>query len=338
MSRNGVRTTEPPGAAGIVGGSPAMRRVRERIARVAPTGSTVLITGDPGVGKELVARTIHGGSRRAGLPFVSSSGAGLEAFLDPDPFGRETPAFGGGAPEPGTLFLTDVGETSPALQLALLRFLKEQRFRRTAGAGGDETAALPRIVAATTRNLARMVENGDFRRDLFHRISVFGIHLPPLGARRQDVLPLARHFVARFAREARRDLRGLSPAAERVLESHAWPGNVGELESVVERAVVLEGSNRVEAESLEMTAAPRADRPSEAPAGGGAAAVDQPRDSPADRLPDSGFVLERHVQNLEREYLARALRQAGGVKVRAAGLLGMSFRSFRYYARKYGLG
>lgn len=341
MSRNdvrGVRAVDPPGASGIVGGSPAMRRVRERIARVAPTGSTVLITGDPGVGKELVARTIHGGSRRAGLPFVGLSGASLEAILDPDPFARETPAFGGGASEPGTLFLTDVGEASPALQLALLRLLKEQRFRRTAGAGGDETAAPPRIVAATTRNLARLVENGDFRRDLFHCIGVFGIHVPPLGARRQDVLPLARHFVARFAREMRRDLRGLSPAAERVLEAHAWPGNVGELESVVERAVVLERSNRVEAESLEMTAAPVPDRPSEAPAGGGSAAVDHPPDSPADRLPDSGFVLERHVRNLEREYLARALRQAGGVKVRAAGLLGMSFRSFRYYVRKYDLG
>lgn len=350
MSRNGergVRALDPPGAGGIVGDSPAMRGVRERIARVAPTGSTVLITGDPGVGKELVARTIHGGSRRAGLPFVGLSGASLEAILDPDPFGRETSAFGAGArgrsglgpvSEPGTLFLTDVGEASPAQQLALLRFLKEQRFRRTAGAGGDETAAPPRVVAATTRNLARMVAEGDFRRDLFHCISVFGIHLPPLCARRQDVLPLARHFVARFARETRRDLRGLSPAAERVLEAHAWPGNVSELESVVERAVVLEGSNRVEAASLEMIAAPAPDRPSEAPAAGGSAAVDHPHDSPADRLPDSGFVLERHVRNLEREYLARALRQAGGVKVRAAGLLGMSFRSFRYYARKYDLG
>ena len=352
MSRNdtgGERAREPWGAYDIVGDSPQMRRTRERIVRVAPADATVLLAGEPGVGKELCARAIHGRSRRSALPFVAVRvETAPEAFLDPEPFRRGTSVAGGAADgrqgrdamaEPGTLFLADVGEMDEARQLSLLRFLKERRFRRTsggAGAGGRDAGV--RIVAATSRNLARMVENGDFRGDLFYRLSVFNLHVPPLRARRQDILPLARHFVERFAREAGRDLRGFSPAAERALEAHVWPGNVSELESVVERAVVLERANRVEAESLELGGAPGPGRRAEAPRPAGSAAVGHPDEAPADPLPDSGFVLERHVRDLEREYLARALRQAGGVKVRAADLLGMSFRSFRYYAKKYDLG
>ncbi len=352
MSENDVRgawTREPRGAYDIVGDSPQMRRIRERIARVAPTDSTVLITGDLGVGKELAAREIHRCSRRAALPFAVVSGDALpEAILDSESVGHETSDVGGARgrrgrvenAEPGTLFLTDIGEMGPAMQLALLRFLKERRFRRMSDrtGGTDEKVAAARIVAATTRNLARAVEDGDFRRDLFYRVNVFTLHVPPLHARREDILPLARHFVERFAREAGRDLRGFSPAAERALETHAWPGNVSELENVVERAVALEASNRVQVESLELDAAPGPDRRPELLPGGEAAAVQYPHEAPGDRLPESGFVLERHVRSLEREYLAQALQQAGGVKVRAAGLLGMSFRSFRYYAKKYDLG
>ena len=347
MSRNdadGARARERWGAHDIVGDSPQMQRTRDRIARVAPTDATVLIAGEPGVGKELCARAIHGRSGRSALPFVAvrvETASGT--ILEPEPPCRETsPAGGAGRDamaEPATLFLADVGEMNEARQLSLLRFLKERRFRRASGgAVAGARNATVRIVAATTRNLASMVENGDFREDLFHRLSVFNLHLPPLRARRQDIVPLARHFVERFAREAGRDLRGLSPAAERALEAHAWPGNVSELESVVERAVVLERTNRIEAESLELGdapgPAPRA--PARRPAVPTAAG--RPDEASADRLPDSGFVLERHVRDLERDYLARALRQAGGVKVRAAGLLGMSFRSFRYYAKKYDLG
>ena len=173
---------------------------------------------------------------------------------------------------------------------------------------------------------------------------------------------MARHFVERFARETGRDLRGLSPAAERSLEARAWPGNVAELENVVERAAVLEASDRVQADGLELDDAPRPDRgpdsrpraPAsgagssarsrgpdrgpESPARGGAAGAGRAPRAPGEPLPESGFVLEKHVRDLERDYLARALHQAGGVKVRAAGLLGMSFRSFRYYAKKYDLG
>lgn len=342
MSRNdarGAAPRKPTGAYRMVGESPQLRSIRERTARVAPTGATVLITGDLGVGKELVARAIHHGSRRAALPFVGVSGNALpEAILDPDSVREGRPGRAAAA-EPGTLFLADVGEMDAASQAALLRFLKERRFRRAReGAGGEAEPAAARIVAATTRNLARLVEDGGFRRELFYCLSVFSIHVPPLGARRQDIVPLARHFVERFARESGRGPRGLSPAAEGILETHAWPGNVSELENVIERAAVLEVSSRVQAENLELDDGPGPDRRAESPPREGAAAAGRPDRTPVEPLPESGFVLERHVRDLEREYLARALHQAGGVKVRAAGLLGMSFRSFRYYAKKYDLG
>ena len=343
MSRSdpyGAGPREPRGSYDIVGDSPQMQSVRERIARVAPTGSAVVITGDLGVGKELVARAIHHGSERAALPFVGLSGNILpETILDPD-LGREGWPGRVATAEPGTLFLADIEGMSPARQAALLRFLKERRFRRKGdrAGGGQGKIATARIVMATTRNLPRMVEDGRFRRDLFYCASVFPIHVPPLSARRQDIVPLARHFVERYARETGRDLRGFSPAAERILETHAWPGNVSELENVIERAAVLEVSNRVQARSIELGDAPGPDRRFESPPRGEPADVGRPDRAPGEPLPESGFVLERHVRSLEREYLARALHQAGGVKVRAAGLLGMSFRSFRYYAKKYDLG
>ena len=342
MSRqdpHGAGLREPRGAYDIVGDSPQMRSIRERVARVAPTDATVLVTGDVGVGKELVARAIHRGSGRAALPFVGLTADALaDAIRDPD-FGREEWPGPAAAAEPGTLFLADVGEAGPASQAALLWFLKERRFRRAGdGAGGGTgRAAAARVVMATTRNLATMVGDGGFRRDLFYRVNVFTIHVPPLNARRQDIATLARHFVERFARETGRDLRGLSPEAERSLEAHAWPGNVAELENAVERAAVLEASNRVQAESLELDHAPGPERGHETPPRG-PAVPGRPSPSPMEPLPESGFVLERHVRDLERDYLARALHQAGGVKVRAAGLLGMTFRSFRYYAKKYDLG
>lgn len=330
----------------IVGDSWQMQRMKERIKRVAPTNSTVLITGESGTGKELVARAIHSHSKRAARPFVPlNCGALPEMLLESELFGHEKGAFTSAdatkkglveAAERGTIFLDEIGEMSPMMQVKLLRFLQERRFRRVGGT--EEQDADVRVIAATNQHLAKMVESGDFRRDLFYRVNVIKLEVPPLRERKSDILSLAKHFVAKFNRQMGKELGGVSTSAERALETYAWPGNVRELENVIERAVALEDAETVQAESLDLGDIPGQDRrfaphaPPDVVVGG-----QRPVDGP-EPLPESGFVLEQHVQGIEREYLAQALQQAGGVKVRAAGLLGMSFRSFRYYLKKYHLG
>jgi two-component system response regulator PilR (NtrC family) len=329
----------------IVGESPQMERMKERIKRVAPTNSNVLITGESGTGKELVARAIHSHSKRAARPFVPlNCGALPETLLESELFGHEKGAFTSAdttkkglveAAERGTIFLDEIGEMSLMMQVKLLRFLQERRFRRVGGT--VEQDADVRVIAATNQELAKMVETGDFRRDLFYRVNVIKLDVPPLRERKSDILALAQHFVAKFNRQMGKALRGLSTSAERALETYAWPGNVRELENVIERAVALEDTDTVQAESLDLGDIPGQDRrPAPHSLPGASAAAHRP-DGP-EQLPESGFVLEDHVQGIEREYLAHALQQAGGVKVRAAGLLGMSFRSFRYYLKKYHLG
>ena len=329
----------------IVGESPQMERMKERIKRVAPTNSTVLITGESGTGKELVARAIHSHSKRAARPFVPlNCGALPETLLESELFGHEKGAFTSAdatkkglveAAERGTIFLDEIGEMSPMMQVKLLRFLQERRFRRVGGT--LEQDADVRVIAATNQDLATMVETGDFRRDLFYRVNVIKLDVPPLKERKSDILALAQHFVAKFNRQMGKALRGLSTSAERALEAYAWPGNVRELENVIERAVALEDADTVQAESLDLGDIPgQNSRLTPHSLLDASAAAHRP-DGP-EHLPESGFVLEDHVQGIEREYLAHALQQAGGVKVRAAGLLGMSFRSFRYYLKKYHLG
>jgi two-component system response regulator PilR (NtrC family) len=330
----------------IVGESPQMQAMKDRIRRVAPTNSTVLITGESGTGKELVARAIHSHSKRSARAFVPlNCGALPEALLESELFGHEKGAFTSAdtstkglveAADRGTIFLDEIGEMSLIMQVKLLRFLQERRFRRVGGT--TEKDADVRVIAATNQDLALMVERGDFRRDLFYRVNVIKLEVPPLKERKQDILSLAQHFVEKFNRQMGKELNGLSTSAERALETYAWPGNVRELENVIERAVALEEHDTVQAESLDLGDIPGQDRrlaqhaqPDLSVAG------DRAADGP-ERLPESGFVLEHHVQNIEREYLAQALQQAGGVKVRAAGLLGMSFRSFRYYLKKYHVG
>ena len=326
----------------ILGDSPQITEVRERITRVAPTNSTILITGESGTGKELVARAIHSQSKRSARPFVPlNCGALPETLLESELFGHEKGAFTSAdstkkglveAAERGSIFLDEIGEMSLMMQVKVLRFLQERRFRRVGGT--EEKDVDVRVIAATNQDLAKMVETGDFRRDLFYRVNVIKVDVPPLRERKEDILPLAQHFIDKFNRQMGKELQGLAPSARRTLESYTWRGNVRELENVIERAVALEDNDMVQAESLDLGDIPGQDRrfpqhtvrePSAAI--GGASA----------RLPESGFMLEQHVQNIEREYLAQALQQAGGVKVRAAGLLGMSFRSFRYYLKKYHL-
>ena len=330
----------------ILGDSPQIQEVRARITRVAPTNSTILITGESGTGKELVARAIHGQSKRSARPFVPlNCGALPETLLESELFGHEKGAFTSAdsskkglveAAERGTLFLDEIGEMSLMMQVKLLRFLQERLFRRVGGTA--EQDADVRVIAATNQDLAKMVETGDFRRDLFYRVNVIKVEVPPLRERKEDILPLAQHFIDKFNGQMGKTLKGLASGAKRTLDSYTWRGNVRELENVIERAVALEDSDMVQAESLDLGDIPGLDRRSAQFAVGDPLAAVGRASEGSERLPESGFVLDQHVQSIEREYLAQALQQAGGVKVRAAGLLGMSFRSFRYYLKKYHLG
>jgi two-component system response regulator PilR (NtrC family) len=215
---------------------------------------------------------------------------------------------------------------SPAMQVKLLRVLQERRFRRVGGT--EEVPADIRVVTASNRDLARAVAEGRFREDLYYRINVIPVVLPSLRERREDIPLLAAHFVQRFATQMGKGITGISGDALRCLERHAWPGNVRELENAMERAVALEQTPAVLPESL-----PDAVRGSAAPA----LRLVQPPGGDDSTLPDTGFSLEQHVESIERAYIAQALARAHGVKTRAAELLGMSFRSFRYYTKKYGI-
>ncbi len=316
----------------IIGSSNPMLAVFRLIEMIAPTTSTVLISGESGTGKELVARAIHFNSPRKDCPFVAlNCGALSETLLDSELFGHMRGAFTGADTNKkglievagkGTIFLDEIGEMTPLVQVKLLRVLQERRFRRLGGT--DEIEADIRILAATNRDLEKMVAEGRFREDLFYRINVIPLRLPPLRERREDIPQLASHFVSKFTAQMGKDITGISGAAMALLRSYAWPGNIRELENAMERAVALERTPTVLPDSL-----PESLRTAEpSPAAGPIV---------PEAFPAEGFDLESHVQHIEREYIAEALRHAGGVKVKAAELLGMSFRSFRYYTKKYNL-
>jgi two-component system response regulator PilR (NtrC family) len=318
----------------IIGRSESMLAVFELIETIAQTTSTVMVTGESGTGKELAARAIHFNSPRKDRPFVAvNCGALTETLLESELFGHVRGAFTGAATnkkglievaERGTIFLDEIGEMSPLMQVKLLRVLQERVFRRVGGT--DEISADIRIIAATNRDLAQMVGENRFREDLYYRINVIPLHLPPLRERGEDIPLLAEHFVTRFAAELGKPVQGLAAESLSLLVQYHWPGNIRELENAMERAVALERTPVILPASL--PAAVRA-------AGGGQAQTDDVLE--ADTLPDSGFDLERHVREIERQYITEALRRTDGVKVKAAELLGMSFRSFRYYAKKYGM-
>jgi len=315
----------------IIGTSSAMVALFQLIETIAPTSSTVLITGESGTGKELIARAIHVNSPRRERPFVAvNCGALSETLLDSELFGHMRGSFTGAdsnkkglieVAEKGTIFLDEIGEMSPVVQVKLLRVLQERKFRRLGGT--EEIDADIRILAATNRDLSKMITESAFREDLFYRINVIPVRVPPLRERREDIPLLAEHFVARFAEQMRKPISGISGAAISLLGQYSWPGNIRELENAMERAVALEQTPTVLPDSLPEHLSERV--------------ADTLPAAPADGFPDAGFDLERHVQDIEREYIAEALRRAGGVKVKAAELLGMSFRSFRYYTKKYNL-
>jgi two-component system response regulator PilR (NtrC family) len=319
----------------IIGSSPPMLAVFELVETIAATSSTVLITGESGTGKELVARAIHVRSPRSDRPFVAvNCGALPETLLDSELFGHMRGAFTGAdtnkkglleVAEKGTIFLDEIGEMSQMVQVKLLRVLQERKFRRLGGT--EEVEADIRIITATNRDLSKMVAAGEFREDLYYRINVIPVHLPPLRDRAEDVQHLAEHFVSKFATQMNKRISGLSGAAAACLRGYSWPGNVRELENAMERAVALERTPAILPESL-----PEAVR-----ACSNGSAPSSPPIAATDDFPEAGFDLEQHVQHIEREYIAEALRRANGVKKNAAELLGLSFRQFRYLLKKYNL-
>lgn len=305
----------------IVGSSPAIRQVLEHVGRVAATPrSTALVTGESGVGKELVARAIHDGSDRAAGPFVALNCAALaEGLLEAELFGYEPGAFTGGDPKGrdglieaargGTLFLDELGELDAALQAKLLRVLQERTFRKVGGTLDQQMDA--RVVASTNRDLIEMVEAGTFREDLFYRLNVFSIVVPPLRARLEDVGPLAHHFLEQFAEELARPFTGFDAAALAKLESHPWPGNVRELRNVVERAAILSTSGSIGADCVTLGGAvPVAARD----AGGRAGSPLR-----TDALAEGDLSIER----MEEALIRRALDVTRGNKGRAARALGI---------------
>jgi DNA-binding NtrC family response regulator len=300
----------------LVGTSPAMQQVFQLIEKVADAESTVLILGESGTGKELVARAIHFNSHRAEKPLVPvNCGAIPESLLESELFGHERGAFTGAArsrmgrfelANGGTIFLDEVGDMSPALQVKLLRVLQEQNFERVGGVKSVRVDV--RIIAATNRNLDAAVTRGEFREDLYYRLSVIPLNLPPLRERKEDIPLLLQHFTEQFNRLRDRKLQGFSPRVLYMLTNYQWAGNVRELENLVDRLVVLKGQGLVEPEDL-----PEKMRTAWSPT------------PPATtvEIPDEGFCLDLVVREFERELISRALQKAGGVKNKAAQLLGI---------------
>jgi two-component system response regulator PilR (NtrC family) len=337
----------------IIGRSDAMLGVFRMIETIARTGSTVLVTGESGTGKEMVARAIHFNSPRKDHPFVAlNCGAVPDTLLESELFGHMRGAFTGAdtnkkglleVAEKGTIFLDEIGEMNVTMQVKLLRVLQERRYRRLGGT--EESQADIRVVAATNQDLARMVAEGKYREDLYYRINVIPMHLPPLRERREDVAPLAEHFLEKHAARASKAVRSISQEAIDLLTAYRWPGNVRELENVIERCVALEQTPVVLAETLPAYIRERAPLSLAVPAREHSDVHTTLRAStgPSSAVPltavplpelGDGFDLEARGEEFYRHYIALALERSGGVQVKAAEMLGMSFRSFRYYAKK----
>ena len=318
----------------IIGQSPKMRAIFELIQTVAPQTSRVLITGESGTGKELVARAIHENSARAQEPFITiNCGAFPETLLESELFGYMKGAFTGAnenrqglfqAAHGGTLFMDEIGNMSLTMQVKLYRVLQEGKVRPVGST--DESDVDVRIIAATNKDFEKEIAEGRFREDLYYRLSVIPIQLPPLRERREDIPLLARHFLEGFRKVMEKPIEGISPEAMRRLESYDWPGNVRELENTMERAVALETTNEVSLRVLPDRIAGYATVPALSGAGGG-----------ADGLPADGVDFEKELAETERRYLQAALEKAHGVRTQAADLLKISYRSFRHYAKKHNL-
>jgi DNA-binding NtrC family response regulator len=307
----------------IIAGSAKMQEVLATVERVAPTNSTVLLGGESGVGKDLIARVIHEKSRRSSGPFVKINSTAIpENLFESELFGYEKGAFTGAASskpgkfelaDKGTLFLDEIGDVPPATQVKLLRVLQEREFERL---GGTRTIKVDvRLLAATNRDLRAALEEGTFREDLYYRLNVVPIDIPPLREHKEDIPSLANLFLARFAKDSGRVIAGITPAAMNLLLSHHWPGNVRELQNVIERACALATGNQLDVADIHLDNA-------------------RTRTSPAsDRFLPDGMTLDQYEDEMIRE----ALKRANGNKSQAARLLGLSRNALRYRLSKIGI-
>jgi DNA-binding NtrC family response regulator len=305
---------------GIVGRSRAIQDLIRKLELVAQSKSTVLVTGETGTGKELAARAIHDRSAQREMPLIKVNCAAIpETLLESELFGHVKGAFTGAVSskkgkfvlaDGGTIFLDEIGTMSPALQAKLLRVLQE---REVEPLGAEQTQSVDlRVIAATNRDLRRMVTDGTFQEDLFYRLSVIPIAIPPLRERREDIPALVEHFVLKHTQRTGKTIDQVGPEALAALQAYDWPGNVRELENTIERAVVLATTRVITAGQIQMLGATAA-----APSG----------------LPS--LVLRTNVEWAEKETMRRALERGGGVKKEAAELMGISQRALSYYLAKY---
>lgn len=318
----------------IIGGAPPMLRIYEMVKRVANTKSSVLITGESGTGKELIARAIHYNGPLKDKPFVTvNCGAIPENLMESEMFGHKKGSFTGAIADKkglfevangGTIFLDELGELPLTMQVKLLRVIQEGTFKRVGGT--DDINVDVRVISATNKNLEAEVKSGNFREDLFYRMNVIQIHCPPLRERKEDITMLANHFLDKFSKVLGMSVKKISNEAMDVLKRYHYPGNVRELENIVERTVALEPGTSILPESL-----PRHLLEVQQPVG--------QLDANKIEIDDQkGIELEKLVADFERTLLIKALQTTGGVKKKAAKLLGISFRSMRYRVDKYSLG
>ncbi len=312
----------------IIGKSPKMQAIFAVVDRVARTNSTILIYGDSGTGKELIARAIHFSSPRSERRFLSiNCGALPENLLESELFGHERGAFTGAVKEKkglfqeaegGTLFLDEIGEMTPTMQVKLLRTLQDRKVRKVGGNREEDVDV--RIIAATNQNLEERIAKGEFREDLYYRINVIPIHLPPLRQRREDIPHLVDHFLKKYSEQLGIPVKAISVEAMKVLEGYDWPGNVRELENLIERTLALSSGETIQSRDLPVHLLQRKrDK---------AALID---------LPGEGLDLEAYLDGIRAHLMDQALERSGGVQTQAGEIVGMSFRSFRYYAKKAGL-
>jgi two-component system response regulator PilR (NtrC family) len=312
---------------GMIGTSREMQKIFATIKKVADTPANILILGESGTGKELVARAIHENSSRSKMPFMPINSGGIpENLLESELFGYMKGSFTGAyADRPGlfemakggTIFLDEIGELPPVLQVKVLRVVQEKTFRRIGGA--EDIKVDVRIISATNQNLSESVKKGDFREDLYFRLNVIPIHMPPLRERKEDIPLLTKHFIEKYAREFGKEVRMISVYSMELLMEYAFPGNIRELENIIERGVAMETSNIILPENLVISA--------------NAATVPN-----FDiEITDKGIDLNAEMEKIERRIIEKALLKVKGSKTKAAELLHVTFDSLRYRIEKLGV-